>query len=812
MRSLMMLLPVLIVPAACAQVPPLATYDFGPAQVVVRPDGTFGVTDDGKELLSAARLTLFGPNWQSASQQQATEVKVAVAGDTVTLTERLAEKVSGKPWELRQSISRVAEGVRFQYELRPLETMQVNEVSLIMDLPIALYSGKQLGMLPATQLTFPAQPPADYHFVSGRTVRYVFAAGEPDQISLTLDRPRLCNVQDTRVWNSLLYQAFVKIIDGSRQVNPGEVYNLAFTLRPHDPQQWGVPKVELTSAKPLKLQVKSVEPAAPRVGERTTLHVDFQGTWETPFWQEQAALDAHVEGPEGQQWDVPGFFTQAFERTNAGTDADPAELLVPTGDPEWQVRFLPPTVGEYAVTLRAKDRTGSVSTTARFTVAAGTPRPFIRVSRSDPHYFEFSDGRPYVANGLNVCWYRSGGTFDYDNWFTHLADNGGNYARIWMPDWAFGFEWGKPGEYKLDRAAQMDIVLDLAREKGIYIKLCLENFRTFGPNNPYARANGGPCDRVLDVFTNDQAKAMWRNRLRYCAARWGWSPNILAWEFWNEINCVQGYDAATVQGWAKEMAHYLKAVDGGRHLIVNSLGSFVFEPDLWAMPEMQFAQMHGYWHPKWKSTEFGKDMAQMMADHVAMIRTFGKPCFFAEFGLVNDSWGPSPRMADDPDGVNLHNGMWGALLSGAAGPAHLWWWDNYVAPRNLWYHYRGVANFIQGVAFNTEGFEPLQGQPQPEGLRAFALRGTNVSLLWIQNRAHTWWNVAEKHPIAPVEGGKINLDGLLPRGGRGPYPVELWDTYTGQLLSKAEVSDSAEGHVLALPTIDKDVAIKVRAR
>jgi hypothetical protein len=811
MRHLMILVPVLLASAGCAQTPPLATFDFGQAEVVIQPDGTFAVTDGGNVLLSAGRMSWFGPNWESSSQQQITEPKTSLAGDVVTVTGRVAERASGKPWDMRQTVTKTAEGLRFEYELRPLEAMQVNEVSLIMDLPVARYSGKELLMLPATQMPFPPQLPANYHFVSGRTTSYVFAAGEPEQISLNLDRPRLCNVQDTRVWKSDLYQAFVKIIEGGPGVKPGEVYKLAFTLRPRDPKEWRMPKVELKSAKPLKLDVKSVEPAAPRVGELATLHADFQGTWDTPFWQEQAALDAHIEGRDGQSWDVPGFFTQPFDRTNGGSAADPAELLTPTGDPEWQVRFLPPAAGEYTVTLQGKDRTGKVSATTRFTVADGTPRPSIRVSQTDPHYFEFTDGTPYVANGLNVCWYRSGGTFDYDNWFGHLADNGGNYARIWMPDWAFGFEWGKPGEYKLDRAAQMDYVLALAQQKGIYIKLCLESFRTFAANNPYARANGGPCDKVLDVFTNDQAKAMWRNRLRYCAARWGWSPNILAWEFWNEINCVQGYDEATVQAWAREMAEYLKAVDGGRHLIVNSLGSFVFEPNLWAMPQMQFAQMHGYWHPRWKSTEFGKDMAQMMADHVAMVRTFGKPCFFAEFGLVNDTWGASPRMADDPDGVNLHNGMWGALLSGAAGPAHLWWWDNYVAPRNLWYHYRGVANFVQGVAFNTEGFEPLQGQPQPEGLRAFALRGTNVSLLWIQNRAHTWWNVAEKQPIAPVDGGKIKLDGLLPRGGAGPYAVELWDTYTGKLINKTEVSASVEGHVLTLPTIDKDIAVKVLA-
>ena len=60
-----------------------------------------------------------------------------------------------------------------------------------------------------------------------------------------------------------------------------------------------------------------------------------------------------------------------------------------------------------------------------------------------------------------------------------MAENDENYARLWMPDWAFGLETEKIGTYNMDRAWQLDYVLSLAEHKGIYIKLCLSAWRRF---------------------------------------------------------------------------------------------------------------------------------------------------------------------------------------------------------------------------------------------------------------------------------------------------------------------------------------------
>lgn len=46
--------------------------------------------------------------------------------------------------------------------------------------------------------------------------------------------------------------------------------------------------------------------------------------------------------------------------------------------------------------------------------------------------------------------------------------------------------------------------------------------------------NGGLLTRAQDFFTDKRAKAFFKQRLAYLAARWGYSPSVFAWEFFNE--------------------------------------------------------------------------------------------------------------------------------------------------------------------------------------------------------------------------------------------------------------------------------------
>jgi len=550
----------------------------------------------------------------------------------------------------------------------------------------------------------------------------------------------------------------------------------------------------------------------PRFG-RLEARLDVHGTYRTPFDPDQILVDGHFRLPSGREVVVPAFFYRPYEVKRVGEKS----WLEPTGEATWLLRFAPTETGRHSLWVSARDKTGEVrSEEATFEVTPSDSRGFVRVSKADRRYLEFDDGRAYFAVGENVCTWRRGPA-DFDRWLPRLGEAGGNYARVWMWAQCFGVEWGKPGHYRLDHAWALDHALALAEKHGIYIKLCLEAWRGFsGPRSfvksgvlhPYWKRNGGPCETESEFFTNPEAKRMFRNRLRYVVARWGYSTHILAWEFWNEINCVRGYRPETVVAWTAEMARHLKKIDPWGHLVVNSLGSFQVEPRLWSLPEIDFAQVHGYWHPRHPaSKEVGKDMAEMVTSWLARLEPFGKPRLFAEFGLVNERWGPSPLADKDTRGVHLHNGLWASAVSGACGTAMLWWWGNYVDPHDLYHHFGAVRRFVQDVGWTTEGFRPLEVETSQPALRVIGLKGKSLTIAWLQNKEHTWWNVVNGHKVRALD-ATASLRGFA----NGRYQAEWWDTWRGRVLGKGRV-EARDGVLrLRVEKLERDVALKIRPR
>ena len=80
-----------------------------------------------------------------------------------------------------------------------------------------------------------------------------------------------------------------------------------------------------------------------------------------------------------------------------------------------------------------------------------------------------------------------------------MQSAGENYARIWMCPWEFGIEAtaNSRTNYRLRPAWQLDYVLQLAEQRGIYLLLCLDYHGMFAtqpdswggnnywPQNPY---------------------------------------------------------------------------------------------------------------------------------------------------------------------------------------------------------------------------------------------------------------------------------------------------------------------------------------
>jgi hypothetical protein len=541
------------------------------------------------------------------------------------------------------------------------------------------------------------------------------------------------------------------------------------------------------------------------VFERIEITVDGIPTVDNPFDPEVIALDLEVTPPSGGRLRVPGYFQQDFERKLENG----REILTPNGTGNWRLRWLPLEPGRHRLTATltlAGRPAGRAQATVE--VAAGKRHGLARVEPQGKRYFRLDDGTPLFLNGLCACWHGHRGTYDYDDWLAAYQKAGINYVRIWMWPQAFGIEWDKGDKlhYRLDNAWRLDRVLAEAERCGVFVMLCLDYHGIFevkpdywGGNNfwtrhPYNAANGGPCETQNDFFTNAEAKKLYAKRLRYLVARWSAFPNLLAWEFFNEIDNEYRYlKHDDVVAWHWEMGRTLRALDPCRHLITSSFTGGSERPDLFALPEMDFAQYHSYNE---------KHPARMTAEKTArFFEKYGKPFFVSEYGTDWRGWKPDT----DPHFRALHQAIWSGVFTGAAGTDMTWWWES-IHRADLYEHWSALSAFLAGTGVGRSDLRPARFEQIEGNVTPFGVAAHDEALVWLLDRAHDWTDGALDADPAPATGVKVTLAGL----DDGPWSIEWWDTRTGRLVATTTTTASGGRLELAPPPFQVDLAARLK--
>jgi hypothetical protein len=472
---------------------------------------------------------------------------------------------------------------------------------------------------------------------------------------------------------------------------------------------------------PLALDsVKSDVAQVPQYG-KLELTVECRATYDNPYDADQVALDAEFTAPSGRKLHVPGFFMVDQRREVA----EGCELLVPLNQGVWRVRFAPTEKGRYAWRLRLRDRSGVVEGGAgTFQAVAGSGPGFVRRSKVDPHYFAFDSGQGYFPIGHNLPIYHTSGQLG-DEAMRRFAAAGENFNRWWMSSSGFGLEWmDRLGWYRQDAAARLDLVLDLAEQLGLYYMLCMDTHQDFRESgwtrNPFNARRGGPCAEPADWFTNVEARALYKKRLRYTVARWGYNAHVLCWEFGNEM---EGWPKASDEvklAWHREMSDYLRGLDPFGHLITTSFWSNVGPEAFWRLPNIDIAQTHCY------TNNDGNVADPVRRYSLHQWQSFEKPHVFGEFGIRSHA-----TTADkDPQGWGIHNALWAGLFSFCAGGPMPWWHENYLDKLDLYFHFTALANFSRDLPLGTRRMELLEtAPPEYRERRAPELRDAVVETL-----------------------------------------------------------------------------------
>jgi hypothetical protein len=210
-------------------------------------------------------------------------------------------------------------------------------------------------------------------------------------------------------------------------------------------------------------------------------------------------------------------------------------------------------------------------------------------------YFENSaDGSLFWPVGANVPYIHQGdernkgakGPFTYEHYFGR-ANGKMNATRVWLCHWAW-LEWtpqkatqvwsdyGGAGHYNQKVAAALDRIFSLAEAQGLRVMLVTEDNNEFMTNedsmgawcaHPYNRANGGPCAEPSEYFSSPEARKLYHNRLRYIAARWGYSDSLWAINSCNDFSNPNAEHLEWVRQ-ARDFVH--RMFDGYRPIIYGT--------------------------------------------------------------------------------------------------------------------------------------------------------------------------------------------------------------------------------------------------
>ncbi len=414
----------------------------------------------------------------------------------------------------------------------------------------------------------------------------------------------------------------------------------------------------------------------------------IKSQFNNPFDVNEIQIHLILVTPSGKKIVQPGFF-----------DGYQGGLSV------WRVRFTPCEVGRYSYQLKIQTaKYTKITKSFSFESRPSHRDGLIRRNPNSDYTFQFDSGRLFRGFGENVCW-----ADDYEYYFKKLSDIGCNFVRIWMCPWNLYLEWNDPGlgRYHLANAARLDSVLAMAARYKIYIMLCFDYHGVIQleegyfkekkwDENPYNQLNGGPCAAEADFFSDPTAKRYYKNRLNYIVARYAFSPQVLAWEFWNEVDLTAGRPADVV-AWHREMAAYLREIDPYDHLITTSFAHGEYD-GIWQIPEIDFTQTHLYNRP---------NFAALIPAIIDRYRsTYGKPHVVGEFG--SDYRGAQATRENDPQNVGLHNGLWAGLFAPTPISPLTWWWDELIDADDLYFHFQAITRFALGPATGAGPIEQLK--------------------------------------------------------------------------------------------------------
>ena len=512
--------------------------------------------------------------------------------------------------------------------------------------------------------------------------------------------------------------------------------------------------------------------------------------------------------PTGKEIVMPAFWYRDYEiKINTGhtgvssvggvasTNPDEIQGLETvswTDSPlHYRLRVSLDEVGEYTYSINVEENGELVQyIESKLTVENNknsNNRGIIQVDSNTNRNFIDGLGNSFIPVGVNLCWWTNNSrkTYDYDVWFEAMNQNNLNMARLWMATWGFSLHWGKSYnnfDDRLNMAARLDKVMNLADENDIYIQLCFVNHGQFSSTtnsewgkNPYNVKNGGIIESPAEFFSNEECKKTFKNEMTYIVARYGYSDKIMAWELFNEVDWTDGADSSNrlnIYNWHKQMGEYLNSIDPYDHMITTSYKTNTGMA--YSLGCIDYTCPHDYGYSNKNIT------TNLPSSMQSIIDKYKKPTMQSEVGINWESGTASAKV--DPTGISIRQALWAGMMGGTAGAAMNWWWDSWIHPNNLWTVYNGAGLYAKEMDLTGTLYTKLK-----KGTN-FTSSNEKVDVLGYlyDDRVYgylfdnTWWYVN-----SDVESLDSNITINV---SNGDYTLRIYDTVTGEVKSTSNVT------------------------
>ena len=588
---------------------------------------------------------------------------------------------------------------------------------------------------------------------------------------------------------------------------------------------------------------------------------------------------------------VYGFYYREYAYSSSNINVNTQWVENTNLENHWRVRFAPKYTGTWKVNLLIR-KNGAVvfsdATGTLFTCVSSNNKGFLKLG-ANKKFFKYENGEAVFPVGLNVCWpkqsfdgdntkYRPIEYTDYRRTIEDVATGGVNYCRLMFTPFSFQIEWEKLNVYdkapganpkNTDRQCLMwefDKVLETAKDKNLLLHVVndvfaegLKNHWTGyfynWDNNPYKT---GDVSTIDDYFSKSSAINVYKKRIRYMIARWGYSTNIADYEITNEANFVMplftnpddAYGNNLVTNWHNEIATYIKTqLNHKDHLISGDYDDLGGLTGIGYLSSIDFTSRHPYRVDR-------KTLSHMYGDINFFVNKYDKPCMVAEYGTGHytgyclpsgSSGGCNNAFVGLIDIVpaTFHNALWGGSFTGSPTSTLDWWaYDGGEEPQLL-PEYPKLKSFFEGIDMDDKKFVGQRFIGNNDLIEAFMLvsnNGVNATeiLGWTHNKSYYYFNFLDPSCEAydaqfsqaylqnfddhyfpqdddsytcPQEGqlGNVTVNGAI---ANKTYGIDWYNTYTGAVVRTDLVSSNGSGVLTITPPVMEnsthDYAYKIR--